>query len=206
MNEGLRLFSLALYGVGPVVALLALLRRGCRRPAKLNRVKGWRGYVPTFLLPIEWSLPPALIFFGIGEARAGWLPLRLVGAAVGLCGAVLLVWAAVLLGRFFVHDAAVLQDHALITTGPYRCVRHPVYAGYLALLLGSGIATLNGWVLLFWPLSLVGILVQVRSEERLLATRFGQDHERYVGRTGALVPRLWRGTAKAGATPDRGGG
>jgi protein-S-isoprenylcysteine O-methyltransferase Ste14 len=192
MNEELRLCCVALYCVGPVVALLAVLRRGLKPLGKLNRMKGWRGYIPTLLLPVEWLLPPALIFLGVGEIPANLFSLRFVGFAVGLAGAVLLVWSFVVLGRFFVHDAAILQDHALITSGPYRFMRHPVYTGYLALLLGSGVASLNLWVLLLWPLSLLGILVQAGSEEQLLGTRFGQDYERYVGQTGQLVPRFWR--------------
>jgi protein-S-isoprenylcysteine O-methyltransferase Ste14 len=63
-----------------------------------------------------------------------------------------------------------------------------VYAGYLALLLGSGVASLNVCLLLIWPVSLLGILIQAASEEQLLRARFGQDYERYVGRTGRLVP------------------
>ena len=192
MNEELRLFCLTLYGVGPVVALLAVLRRGREPLEKLNRVKGWRGYIPILLLPVEWLLPPVLIFLGIGEIQADLLSLRFVGFAVGMCGAALLAWSALVLGRFFVHDAAVLLDHALITSGPYRLIRHPVYAGYLALLLGSGVASLNVWLLLIWPLSLLGILLQAASEEQLLGTRFGQEYERYVGQTGQLVPRFWR--------------
>jgi protein-S-isoprenylcysteine O-methyltransferase Ste14 len=192
MNEQLSLYCLALYGAGPVVALQALMRRRSARPATLYRVKGWRVFIPTILLPVEWLLPPALIFLGVGESQAGWRSLRLVGFAVGLSGAMLLTWAAIVLGRFFVHEAAVFQDHALITTGPYRFIRHPIYSAYLALLLGSGVATLNVWLLMLWPLSLLGILVQAGSEEQLLRTRFGQDYERYLGRTGQLVPRFWR--------------
>ena len=142
------------------------------------------------LLPVEWLLPPGLITLRLGEIEVGWLPLRIVGLAVGLAGAVLLVWASVLLGRFMIHEAAVRADHALIETGPYRFVRHPVYAGYLALLLGSGVASLNVCLLLLWPVSLLGILIQAASEEQVLRARFGQDYERYVGRTGRLVPRF----------------
>jgi protein-S-isoprenylcysteine O-methyltransferase Ste14 len=53
----------------------------------------------------------------------------LVGLVVGLAGAVLLVWASVLLGRLLIHEAAVREDHALIESGPYQFVRHSVYAG-----------------------------------------------------------------------------
>jgi protein-S-isoprenylcysteine O-methyltransferase len=198
MNEGLRLSSLALFAVGPVVAVLALLRRGFKPSATLYRIKGWRWYIPVVLLPVEWLLPPALIAFRVGEIEASWLPARLVGLAVGLTGAALLVWASVLLGRFLMHEAAVREDHALVASGPYRFVRHPVYAGYLALLLGSGVASLNVCLWFLWLVSLLGILIQAASEEQLLGERFGQEYERYVRRTGRLVPRF-RGQA---AEPD----
>jgi protein-S-isoprenylcysteine O-methyltransferase Ste14 len=190
MSEALRLSSLALFAVGPAVAALALLRRRLRPSATLSRIAGWRWYVPVVLLPVEWLLPPALIALRIGEIEAGWLPVQIVGLAVAVAGAVLLVWASVLLGRLLIHEAAVREDHVLIESGPYRFVRHPVYSGYLALLLGSGVASLNVCLWLLWPVSLVGIRIQAAAEEKLLEARFGQDYERYVRRTGRLVPRF----------------
>ena len=191
MTEGLWLSSLALFAVGPVVAGLALLRRGFRPSVTLYRVKGWRWYIPAILLPIEWLLPPALIAFRVGEIEAGFVPVRIVGVAVGLAGAGVLVWASAVLGRFLMHEAAVRKDHALVVNGPYRFVRHPVYTGYLALLLGSGVASLNVCLILLWPISLLGIHIQAALEEQLLRDRFGQDYERYVGQTGRLLPRFW---------------
>ena len=205
MSEALRLSSLALFAVGPVVAGLALLSRRLKPSATRSRIRGWRWYVPVVLLPVEWLLPPTLIALRIGEIKAGWLPLRVVGLAIGVAGVVLLVWASILLGRFMVHEAAVREDHTLIEGGPYRFVRHPVYAGYLALLLGSGVASLNVCLWLFWPISLLGILIQAASEEQLLGERFGQDYECYVRRTGRLVPRLGGQAANADVAPDRGG-
>jgi protein-S-isoprenylcysteine O-methyltransferase Ste14 len=89
------------------------------------------------------------------------------------------------------HEAAVREDHDLIESGPYRFIRHPVYAGYLALLLGAGVASLNVCLWLLWPVSLLGILIQAASEEQLLRERFGQSYDLYVRRTGRLVPRFW---------------
>jgi protein-S-isoprenylcysteine O-methyltransferase Ste14 len=191
MSEALRLSTLALFAVGPVVAGLALLGRTLKPAATLARMKGWRSYVPVVLLPIEWGLPPILIALRLGEIDTGWLPVRVVGLAVGLAGAGLLVWACVWLGRLLIHEAAVREDHTLIESGPYRFVRHPVYAGYLALLLGSGVASLNVYLWLLWPVSLLGIFIQAAAEEQLLAERFGQDYQRYARRTGQLVPRFW---------------
>src|SRR5262249_30501563 len=102
MNEALRLSSLALFTVGPVVAVLALLRRAFKPSGTLSRIRGWRWYVPVVLLPVEWLLPPALIALRVGEIEAGWLPVRVVGLAVGLAGAVLLVWASLLLGKLMI--------------------------------------------------------------------------------------------------------
>jgi protein-S-isoprenylcysteine O-methyltransferase Ste14 len=203
MSEALRLSSLALFAVGPVVGVLALVCRRFKPSPAVCRITGWRWYVPAVLLPVEWLLPPALIALRVGEIEAGWLPVRVVGVAVGLAGAALLAWAAVLLGRLMLHAAAVRADHALIERGPYGFVRHPVYAGYLALLLGSSVASLNVYVLLLWPFSLLGILIQAASEEHLLRARFGQDYERYVRRTGRLVPRLNGRALEAGAADKR---
>ena len=197
MIEGLRFCCLGLYVIGPVVALLALARRRFRPSARLSRAQGWRWYVPTVLLPVEWLLPPVLIAVGIGEIPATWLPVRLAGLTIGLGGAALLLWACVFLGRLLVHEAAILEDHVLLTSGPYQLVRHPVYSGYLALLLGSGLGMLNVWLLLLWPISLLGILVQAGAEERLLESKFGEVYRRYTARTGQLMPRTlnWAGPA-----------
>ena len=120
MTEALRLLSLALFAVGPVVAVMALLRRRLEPSPMGSRIRGWRWYVPAVLLPAEWLLPPMLIALRIGEIEMGWLPVRVVGLAVGLAGAVLLTWSAVVLGRFLMHGAAVRKDHALIRNGPYQ--------------------------------------------------------------------------------------
>jgi protein-S-isoprenylcysteine O-methyltransferase len=190
MSESLRLSSLALFTVGPAVAVLALLRRGVTPSPTLSRIGGWRWYVPVVLLPVEWLLAPVLIALRVGEIEANWLPVRAVGLAVGLAGAGLLVWASVLLGRHMIHEAAVREDHALVARGPYRFVRHPVYTGYLALLLGSGVASLNVSLWLLWPVSLLGILIQAASEELVLRGQYGAEYELYVRRTGRLLPRF----------------
>jgi protein-S-isoprenylcysteine O-methyltransferase Ste14 len=191
MVEALRLSSLALFAIGPVVAVMALLRRRIAPTRLQSRIRNWRWYVPALLLPVEWLLPPVLLAMRVGEIEVGWLPVRIVGLAVAVAGTVLLTWSSVLLGRFMMHEAAVREDHILIQKGPYRFVRHPVYSGYLTLLLGSGFASLNIFLWILWPLSFAGILIQAASEEQLLGDQFGPDYDRYVRRTGKLFPRLW---------------
>jgi len=192
MFEALRLSALALFAIGPAVAVLAHLLRHRKPSPILYRMRGWRLYVPAILLPVEWLLAPGLIAIHVGEIGAGWLPVRLSGLAIGLAGAAVLIWASLVLGRFMIHAAAVSENHALVEHGPYRFVRHPVYVGYLALLLGSGLASINLCVLFVWPVSLLGILLQAASEEQILQQRWARKFEQYAQRTGRLFPRLFR--------------
>ncbi|MCL5742542.1 MAG: isoprenylcysteine carboxylmethyltransferase family protein [Acidobacteria bacterium] len=93
------------------------------------------------------------------------------------------------LGREFRLQAMVTEDHRLATGGPYRVVRHPIYASLLALLLATGI-TITQWtalavsVLIF----LMGTEIRVRVEDALLARRFGAEFDAYRKRTAAYIP------------------
>jgi len=82
-------------------------------------------------------------------------------------------------------------ENRLCTTGPYRFVRHPIYAGWIW--LGStGVAlVLNSWIMLFGPFILYFFYsILVRREEKMMAAVFGDEYERYALRTGRLFPRL----------------
>jgi protein-S-isoprenylcysteine O-methyltransferase Ste14 len=81
----------------------------------------------------------------------------------------------------------------LCTTGPYRFVRHPMYAGG-ALLFGYGVALiLNSWIFLLWPVLWCFILsALVRKEERMMEAVFGDEYRRYAARTGRILPQFFR--------------
>jgi protein-S-isoprenylcysteine O-methyltransferase Ste14 len=103
---------------------------------------------------------------------------------------VALAWAATRhLGKQWRYKAALSEDHELIQTGPYRWLRHPIYASMLGMLLATGAA----WT--WWPMwigsviaFLAGTEIRVRSEERLLAGHFGSSFSAYRSRTSAYIP------------------
>ncbi len=166
-------------------------RRSSRRASKSGPSGARR--VPMRLLPpllvlLNFVVPPLLIFARVGELDVHWLPVRLLGFVVSLYAAGMLLWAAATLGRFLVPQAVVLPDHDLVTSGPYRFVRHPAYSGDLALWLGAALGTANAILLLLWPVSVFGTYLQTRQEDALLASKFGAAYESYAKRTGRFLP------------------
>lgn len=101
-----------------------------------------------------------------------------------------LAWTAVMhLGRQFRINAGLYHDHELVHTGPYSLVRHPIYASLLAMLLSTLL------LLTRWPWAVVSIIVfiagteiRVRTEDGLLAGRFGAQFEEFRRQVPAYIP------------------
>jgi protein-S-isoprenylcysteine O-methyltransferase Ste14 len=105
----------------------------------------------------------------------------------------MLPWAMRTLGQMGAPGVGVFEDHELITSGPYRFLRHPGYSATLALWLGAALGTLNWLLLVLWPLMVALLfMVGIRPEEALLHERFKADYEEYVRQTSRLIPRVWK--------------
>jgi len=79
--------------------------------------------------------------------------------------------------------------HVLATGGPYRLVRHPMYANYIIVPFFVFLAT-GIWLVLFAALGWVGLVHQAKAEEKALGRRFGKVYRNYAARTGRFFPRL----------------
>lgn len=190
MGEALRAYFLLFYGAGLVVLLARTTRMFFASPAAEYQPSGAHRYLPAILIPLEWVVPPLVIFLRVGEITAEWPVVRALGLLLSLYAAILLLSATATLGRFLVPRAVVYSDHALVTSGPYRLLRHPIYAGNLALRLGSALGTLNLLLLAIWPIELFGLTLEARVEERLLESKFGEEYRDYARRTSRFIPRL----------------
>jgi protein-S-isoprenylcysteine O-methyltransferase Ste14 len=119
--------------------------------------------------------------------------LRWAGAGVALLVVPpLLFWTFHSLGKNLTDTVVTRREHALVTYGPYRWVRHPFYD--VGFLWGLSLSLLSAnWLLALLGSTAIGILV-ARSgvEERNLEARFGDDYRAYAGRTGRFFPRLRR--------------
>jgi protein-S-isoprenylcysteine O-methyltransferase Ste14 len=117
-------------------------------------------------------------------------PVRILASiAAGLISAAL-SWTAVKhLGRQFRVNAGLYEDHQLVRTGPYSIVRHPIYSSVLAILLSTILLlTPWRWAAVSLVLFVVGTEIRVRTEDKLLASRFGREFAEYRKKVPAYVP------------------
>ena len=131
------------------------------------------------------SLFPEAVFVH----RRAWYLAGLIIFVIGL----VVRWVSIFhLGRFFTVNVAIAQDHQLITTGPYRYVRHPSYTGTLLLFLGFGLCTLNYLSLaaIFLPIA-AAFLWRMHVEEAALQEAFGERYLEYSSRTRRLIPFIY---------------
>jgi protein-S-isoprenylcysteine O-methyltransferase Ste14 len=135
--------------------------------------------------------------------RPFFTPLVRMGKQVEIIVAVLTMMVAIgsvwfvlsairMLGKQWSLAARVLEGHKLVTEGPYRIVRNPIYTGMFGMLLATGLAV-SHWMGLLVAIVVfaVGTVVRVHSEEKLLRETFGAEFEAYTHRVPAVIPFLF---------------
>ncbi len=192
MTDGFRIWFLALYAIGIVVLLVKFVLTRPPEETVEKRIADSRRLLPMICLPIDWLVPPLILLLGIGQLPDGWPLIRILGFALSLYAFVILGSVPRVLGRFLVPQAVVFPDHMLVTSGPFRFVRHPSFSGALALWLGAALGTLNWLLFVLWLPLVAGKAIQARAEEELLRAKFGSVYETYARHTGRFIPRLWR--------------
>jgi protein-S-isoprenylcysteine O-methyltransferase Ste14 len=117
--------------------------------------------------------------------------MRWAGLVLAGLGFALIFWSGIALGRFYSADVTVQKNHRLITTGPYRHIRHPRYLG--AFLVAIGLFLLfRSWIGLAASIVFLGVLLfRIKDEEALLHREFGQAWEAYCRRSWRFIPYLY---------------
>ena len=94
------------------------------------------------------------------------------------------------LSRNLTDTVVTRKEHALVTTGPYRWIRHPFYSSAALVILGNSLVAANWFFFAAGCLMFLLLVIRTRKEEQNLITRFGDDYRSYMQRTGRFVPRL----------------
>ena len=115
--------------------------------------------------------------------------LRWTGVGLGAIAVTLLAWTFRHLGPNLTDTVVTRRDHQMITGGPYRWVRNPLYDS-AALLFAAVSLIADTWaILLAGAVVLILLVVRTRTEEAHLIARFGDDYREYMKRTGRFLPR-----------------
>jgi protein-S-isoprenylcysteine O-methyltransferase Ste14 len=148
-----------------------------RRLAGVVMIGGALLYVlyPPFMAWLSLPIPTAVRWFGIGMAVVS-LPL--------------LAWVLQALGKQWSRNLQLQDDHELITDGPYKRVRHPMYT--IIFLTMSSLAFISANLLIIIPavVAMGAIYSRIDKEEAMLKEAFPGQYEQYMNRTGKLLPKL----------------
>ena len=123
------------------------------------------------------------------------LTLAVIGLILYLAGLIFVLWARRTLGRNWglstSQQVKLLDDHQLIQTGPYAIVRHPMYFGWWAAMLGLTLLYPVWAVFLLFIFSLISFAGRARREESALEERFGEQWTEYKRHTKFLIPFIY---------------
>ena len=160
-----------------------------RREGALLAVRALLALPVLIAIVAHVAMPGWMVWASFGSP--GWVPW--IGIVLGLLTVPAAYWVFDSLGRNVSETVLTKRNHQLVITGPYRWVRHPLYATGLMLLLAMGLMLASWFVLLatFIALALIWFVVVPLEEAHLLA-RFGDAYRAYSRRTGRLLPRLTR--------------
>jgi protein-S-isoprenylcysteine O-methyltransferase Ste14 len=158
---------------------------------KLSLVAGSVAALTTLTFGAEYIFFPGVFSFTYILDFPDWL--RWLGA-VSLAGGITLLGVAHYhLDKSFYSFVVSKEEHQLVTSGPYRWIRHPIYSAYLINYLAGGLLASN-LVLTFIPVIFFGLMIinRIPREEAVMREEFGQDYLDLEARTGSLLPKLHR--------------
>ena len=113
-----------------------------------------------------------------------------LGKAIIFVGMIALTWTVAHLRKAFLGDVAPVTEE-LITHGPYRWVRHPLYLCMMVVLAGIGIAFRSLWGIISVFFFLPAAVYRANLEESALSEKYGSAWVEYANQTMFLIPFLW---------------
>jgi len=110
--------------------------------------------------------------------------------AAQVAAVVLMVWARITFGRRSFHAVANPTEGGLITSGPYRFIRHPIYTSACIFCWAGAVGNLSFTSAISCVLLFIGVLGRMLAEERLLVERY-PAYRTYAARTKRMLPFIF---------------
>ncbi len=163
----------------------AFTKRSVYRESRAQRLRYWILLIIAYLLltrghrlPYPFNLriiPPTEV--------VQWTAVILCITGVAFC-----VWARATLGRNWSGNITLKEGHELIERGPYRLVRHPIYTGMMAMILGTAIAFGYPGGIAAVLLAFASFWIKLREEEKLMLQQFPDQYRSYQRRVKRIIP------------------
>jgi protein-S-isoprenylcysteine O-methyltransferase Ste14 len=152
--------------------------------SKISGVLGVIGFISVIALILN---PGWLAFASLSIPV--WL--RWGGVVLALVGFALLQWAQMTLGKSWSDTPRMRKEQALITSGPYRFIRHPIYSAFILILGSTLLISANGFIgLAVLGMTVLEVASRIGFEESLILEYFGGQYRDYMKKAGQLIPRL----------------
>jgi protein-S-isoprenylcysteine O-methyltransferase Ste14 len=192
---------------GALIVLPVMVYHRLRSQATGEKLDRWQEglFILFTLRAVGITTMLGLIGYMINPAWMAWssvsLPawLRWAGVGLGVIAGGLLIWTLRNLGRNLTDTVVTRRAHTLVSSGPYRWVRHPFYDAVALCISANALTAANWFLFLMGALTVVLLVVRTRTEEEKLLLRFGEAYGSYAERTGRFLPRRLSTAPQRGA-------
>jgi len=113
-----------------------------------------------------------------------------IAITVQIVSVLLMIWARVTFGMRSFHATAEPTEGELVTTGPYRFLRHPIYASIFYFISAGTLSHISALNMILEAIAIAGILVRIIIEENFLIKRY-PEYIKYSSRTKRIMPFIY---------------
>ena len=145
------------------------------------------GGLILWLSPLVYLINPAWMAWSkIGLPDS----IRWLGVAIGILCVFGIYWLFSSIGNGITPTSATRKEHQLVTSGPYRWVRHPLYTVGSSMFIAFGMMADIWFIALLGTLAFVAMAIRTPKEEANLIEKFGDEYREYMKRTGRFLPKF----------------
>ena len=193
LNLCVLIYSIRRYYGAKIQSLTKRISRSERWADKIEYEGRFSVIFRTVLSPV-WVI--ALVLFFVSPTWMVWssLPfpmwLRSGGMCLGIACLPFLVWIQRTLGNHWSVHLKLREDHELVTDGPYKRIRHPMYVVLFLFIVAVGLVTASLLIAILNVLLIIVFYSRVSKEEKMMLERFGNEYRDYTQRTGRFLPAI----------------
>jgi protein-S-isoprenylcysteine O-methyltransferase Ste14 len=196
MNDTLfRILAVLIFVAGAAISIS--FRQAAERASAEKISLKEEGLLTTIVLRFSGLVVWVGVFaYMINPAWMNWsrfdlpLAIRWLGVVMGFLSVLLAYWTFRNLGKNVTPTVITRANHTLVTSGPYRWIRHPLYVMGLIAYLGFALLAENWFIAIMAVVVFVVIALRVRKEETRLVETFGAAYREYMQQTGKFLPKL----------------